>query len=233
MTKEAGHGLGEYMSAAGRGMNIGSQGSILRNPLGALKGAVKGVVGHFTQNELAAGKADGVSFKQDEYGRFRGVDKLQTAKNYGGQLWDQAKNWLGQHKGLIGGIGAGVGGLMLLRHFMKPKPLQPQYGPVMQQPMPQVIVPQGLYKGAQTLYKAAGGGFNPLAMTTPTGMAGMLANGISIPGIPPSEDEQLVPEMLPPYNPNISTADPRLQKLVQSPKMRAYLKRLIEQQQNG
>lgn len=224
-SKEAGTFLDD-LGGGFRGMGVANQGvNPLRHPIDAVGNLFSGFGGGFTASaanrKVAPMESQGIRFDHDKFGGPTTVNFGGTAKG----LLGQAGNWMGQHKGLmLGGLGT-LAGLMLMKRMMsKPKT---QFGPVSQSPMPNAQ--QGQMLAPQTFQKQAGGGFSPFTLASPVGMAEALAHGLSIPGM---GHQQQTPQEQPtdPYNPDISTTDPRLQKLVHDPRMRAYLTHLVEQQ---
>jgi hypothetical protein len=78
------------------------------------------------------------------------------------------------------------------------------------------MAPQALEKGA---------GFLPSPFELPERAANMVVNGIDLGGSPGVGQES----QKQPYNPNFTTSNPRLQKLLHDPRMRNYLTNVIQQ----
>ncbi len=227
LSKEA--GIGDYLSAAGRGADVGTNnGSWLMSPINAAKGAYKGILGHVANKETAGLQQQGVAFNKDPYGRIKDVDIGGSIKNFTsnvagpaiGNFLGSAASWAGDNKMLLGGIGSLAGGYML-KNMMFPGQPKPQYS-VPRQYTQGMMAPQSFEKGA-------GFDFMPSPMALPQAMAGAMVNGISIPGMGGSDDDEYQRPVQQPYQPNIQSENPKLQKMLKDPRMRDYLTRLISQ----
>ena len=249
LTKDA--GLGDYLSAASHGANVGTGGSNWAlHPIDAASGAVKGILGHVAQNETVGLRNQGIAFNQDPYGRIQDVNIGDSIKNFGSNLFHKAKNtfagsqepnasqnngmgnlmhaagnFLNQYKmplaAGLGGSAALLGGGYLLKNLLFPaEQAHPRYSepaPYSGVPIPGAFQKMGMF------------GMLPAPTEFPRATASLITNGIDIPGLSGDMQHQHMAKPQEPYNPTFETDNHHLKKTLQNPRMRNYLKNLIQQ----
>lgn len=251
--KEA--GLMDDLGAARQGVGIGTRGinpitSPIKYMSGAYQGAKSGIMGREFNSQTANLQRQGVTFDKNEYGVPQSVnigdsikgfannlfnkasngisDGAESIQNQGmGNLLQSAGNFLNQYKMPLLGGAAAIGGGYLLKNLLFPARQRTRYS--IPKPYGAGFMPPE-YPGA--FAKMGMFGMLPSPTQMPTAAANILTNGIDIPGISGEVKDQSLAQpqqQQQPYNPNFETNDPRLQKSLQDPRMRNYLKSLIQQ----
>lgn len=186
---------------------------------------------------MAAGKANevlkpyedryGVMFERDGQGMVNGLNVRGTLGNY--QKWlpelgNQAWNWMQTNPWKATGIGAGIGAAALGGGWLLNKAFGGGDDDRMAQPPVNVNInngggmqPQRQLFGAQSLSKMGMFGLMDSAIGIPSAVAQSISH--------PQKQESPTEES---YEPHISAQNEHLQKLLQDPKMRAYIINLVQ-----